>query len=216
MANLNVFADPSVPGDTIPGIPVPICLITHPYAKEIAHVTTGVPSIFDKTMNPLDLFQTFGGASPAAGVAVVILNSLPTPITLVECYAGNLDDQHNGPQISYPAVIDGVTKDVVQAHQVPGVRTYPYPTLHLEKDGSPSLIGGVGLYRFQYSTHANNNIAARALAFSYNSDAQSGPLIGISFDHQTGRTPYPLLIGIQADLGALGQATTAGQSPGAQ
>ena len=138
----------------------------------------------------------------------MILNSLPTPITLVECYAGNLDDQHNGPQISYPAVIDGVTGDVVQAHQVPGVRTYPYPTLHLEKNGSPSLIGGVGLYRFQYSAQAKNNVAARALAFSYNSDAKSGPLIGIAFDHQAGRTPYPLLIGIQADLSALGQATT--------
>ena len=60
MANLNVFADPSVAGDTIPGTPVPICLITHPYAKEIAHVATGGRFSFDITMNPLDLFHSAG------------------------------------------------------------------------------------------------------------------------------------------------------------
>src|SRR5262249_25497863 len=145
--------------------------------------TGGKFSCTDGDMNPLDLFHSFHPCA-SEGIAVIILNSLTTPLTLVASYAGNLNPANNGPQMGYPAVIDATTQKVTRAHQIPGVRTYPRPSLHTDPGGAPSLIGGVGLYRFQTSHVQATALAARSLAFAATDDGSNqGPLIGVAFNY---------------------------------
>jgi hypothetical protein len=211
MANFDTFPDPTVPGDPIPGDAIPVSLITHPFAKQIANVATGGKFSFtDGDMHVLDLFHTFH-PSASAGVAVVVLNSLTTPLTLVDSYKGHLDDYNNGPQLSYPAVLDATTQEVTTAHQIPGVRIYPRPSQHKDASGNPVLVGGVGLYRFQASKSVNlATIATRGLAFACTDDGSNkSPLIGVAFSYWNQvQTPLVISCAVTTDLSKQGQADT--------
>jgi hypothetical protein len=216
MSSLDNFPDPSSPQDPIPGDPIPVSLITQPFAQELgANVGTGGTFSFDQTnptkTNPLDLFHTLNPHS-GSGVALLIMNSLTTPLTLVDSLQNVLDSFSNGPQLGYPAVIDPVTQKAVKTHQIPGVRQYPRPSLHKAPDGSPALVGGIGLYRFQCADIQGVSFAKRGLAFACAEDASknSKPLLGVVFSYRSDwQLKGPVFnCAVSADLTKQGKADT--------
>lgn len=202
--NLTPFPDPNVPGDPIPGEAVPLSWIPEPFAKELcSQVATGGRFSFDPNMSPLDLFSSWH-PNTGDGVAVIILNSLTTPLTLVDSF----EDSGGYPQMSYPAVIDAATQKVVRAHEIPGVRLYPRPSLHKGPNGAPAQLGAVGLYRFWASAGIRNG-AGRAMAFSCqpeNPSKSDVPLLGVAFDysHDFFTNKPTLVMAVSADVSQQG------------
>ena len=169
-----------------------VSLIADPFAGQFAYASQmGVFDTSDGVMNPIDAFPaTYAGA----GVAIIILNSLPTPLRLVESYIyvdpGAVYTTH-GAQTNYPAHTDGVTA-AVDAHIIPGARPYPRHAKHLLANKSPALIGGLGVYGFIASSYLRVDgvtglldggtmviEVARALSFSAAEDG-SGPLVAVA------------------------------------
>ena len=168
-----------------------VSLIADPFAGQFAYASQmGVFDTSDGGMNPIDAFPaTYAGG----GLAVIIMNSLPTPLRLVESYVYvdpvALYTTH-GLQTNYPAHTDGVTA-AVDAHIIPGARPYPRHAKHLLPKGGPALIGGLGVYGFIASSYPRVDAdgllpsltmvieVARALSFSANEDG-SGPLVAVA------------------------------------
>jgi hypothetical protein len=207
--NLDTFPDPSIQKDPIPGSAIPVSMIQDAAGREFISVATGGAFSFDHTMNPLDLFYKFHPSS-SSGVAVIVLNCLSQPLTMVESCAKWNNSYDNGPQLGYPAVIDSVTGGVVNAHQIPGVRTYPRPSLHKRADGSSAQILGLGLYRFQAAQVAGISLASRALAFACveGGSKTSSPLLGVAFSYRSDRKGSGILSAVTVDLSKQGQADT--------
>jgi hypothetical protein len=208
--NLDTFPDPLIKKDPIPGDAIPVSMIQDAAGgRELINISTGGQFTFDHTMNPLDLFQKFHPSSQA-GVAVLVLNCLPQPLTLVETCSKWNDDFDNGPQLGYPAVIDSATGGVVNAHQIPGLRNYPRPSLHKRADGSPAQIAGLGLYRFQAAQVGGVALASRALAFACvaGGSKTSSPLLGVAFSYRSDRQGSGILSAVTVDLSKQGQGDT--------
>jgi hypothetical protein len=122
-----------------------------------------------------------------SGIAVVIVNGLDTPLTLVDYFAYEQDsaaDDMNGQQLCYPATVDPDTQTAYNPHVIPGMRSYPRPSLHGGgNSGSPdSGLMGVGLYCFQSSVLNYPLEVNRGLAFTTSDDA-SAPMIGVAFTY---------------------------------
>lgn len=164
-----------MPIDNPAGNPVPTALIPDPFAHQFSLAAQGGNfSMSDGGMNPLDLFSLCN-PSDDPGVAVVILNCLPTPLLLVDTYfepADNWNDVNDacGPMLSYP--LTGQNK----AHLIPGACPYPCQAKN------PGWLAGLGLYRFKGNTHRSQDSppAIRALAFSLRADG-AGPRCGVLF-----------------------------------
>lgn len=162
------------------GKAVPAALIADPFAHQVALTSqTGVMAMVDGGMNPLDLFHSFS-PSNSYGAALIILNSLSTPLTLVETFDYWAGQQNPMPtvQLSYPATEDLFTGGgvLMKEHQIPGARPYPRQSRHPLGQGVQT-IGGLGLYRFKGNYV---NCVQRAMSFSYHEDG-SGPYIGVAF-----------------------------------
>ena len=159
------------------GSPNPVALIADPFAKQFAfasqmgYINTAVSVPFakgitaDAPCNPIDIFTP---GDPQLGVAIIILNSLPTPLTLVDSMS------FDGTQVGYPAASKGS-----KPHQIPGARPYPRKSRHKIASGARALMGGVGRYQYHASGTVQWGGVAQALSFKY-SDDPSAPLIGVA------------------------------------
>jgi hypothetical protein len=153
------------------GHPVPVSLMADPFARQLAICVTsgGSFGMQNNSMNPLDMFDQWAPTTDW-GIAVVILNSLAKPLTLVDIWLSSFDQQ------SYPAITNPQTMQTIKTHQIPAARPYPRPSKHPKG----AAIGGVGCYRF---TGGSGFTRGGALAFSMAEDGSSSdPLIGVAFD----------------------------------
>lgn len=193
------------------GNPVQVALIADPFARQLVLASmNGSFSLTDGPLDPLDLFTLPADPDPdypdndvpsSYKGAVLILNSLSTPLRLVqalEIFPAGGDAAYRSQQLAYPATVNA-SGAWTEAHVIPGARPYPKPAQHQRPQGGPALIGGVGLYRFQ------KNIKW-ALSFSAQEDG-SGPLIGVGFWLQqhddgslTGTPWYRFSSAVSADL----------------
>lgn len=198
------------------GTAIPVALIGDLFASQFAFASQGGDI---GAVNPFDCFDTSDDTlhpqpSPDVGTdarcAVVILNSLPVPLRLVDSYAGTApvpagaataydpaqfnetyyQSYDTGAQANYPAVSDRASQ-IVRAHEIPGVQTFPISQQHL-LNKVPQLLRGVGAYTFTpslqnglvngpavYAQHGAPHIR-RALSFSTSADG-SGPLVAVAF-----------------------------------
>ena len=151
-------------------------------ARYLAALRDIIP-LSDGYLNPLDLFPDPQNGQDS-GVAVIVLNSLSTPLTLLGMYKDDGMSDAGASQTSYPATVytNGKTK---APHTIPGIHGYPTPSAHpLFKTGFGSdLMAGIGIYRFHCPT---NSISVDkdlgmgfALAFSCN--AEDYPDVGLAF-----------------------------------
>jgi len=192
--NLRPFPDPYNPNGPIPGDAIPVALLGDIFTQQLiiaAQAAAVGADLLLKNgikMNPLDLFGNYPRSpSGTVGVALVIVNSLSTPLTLVDSYEYDDDNDKNdknGPQLSYPATIDPRDKSVSKPHVIPGVRPYPIASKHVLSNGDPGQLSGVGLYRFQ-STVTDDDTAhllvTRGLAFAVTPNgSKQDPLIGVA------------------------------------
>ena len=181
------------------GNPAPAALIADPYFASLvraSQVPNGV-SLSSGFFNPLDSFRDT--ASPDTGAAVIVLNSLSTPLTLVHTWGNGLT------QVCYPVIIDPGTPDnsnktgfkIVKTHTIPAARPYPKASLHPRPQGGPLQMGGVGIYRFSHDLWAPWH--ARGLAFASTKDgSDNGALIALAF-----RLDVEMNIAVTADLASM-------------
>jgi len=151
---------------------IPVALMADPFAHLIGQCATanGNFGMQDNSMNPLDMFEIWAPTTDA-GIAVVLLNSLTKPLTLVDVWLDGFT-QH-----SYPAIVNPNTTLTIKTHQIPGARPYPRPSKHPKG----ATMGGVGAYRF---TKTGGGHERGALAFSMTEDGSSAdPLIGVAFSY---------------------------------
>ena len=184
-----------MPSYNMSGSAVATGLIADAFAEQISIAArTGCFGMQDNSMNPLDLFPApVSSGSPTApmandmGVAIVILNSLPTPLVLQECFAeptlligGGTIFTSADPQASYPASIDPATGAVTNVHTIPAARPYPVSSSH-QSNGKPVMLHGLGLYRFTARNDAgtDQNVYG-GLSFSKQANG-AGRMIGIGF-----------------------------------
>lgn len=186
----------------------PVALIGGVFAHGLAHASQMGDYDDGTIINPFDLFDS-ADVRQDARYAVVILNSMSTPLRLVDSYAGtapvpaqtghapgqNIYKSYvTGDQANYPAVSDRGNQ-VVRPHEVPGARPFPNSQMHLRPEGGPKLMGGVGLYTFTPSVQkgafvlpGSPNLGVidggahirRALSFSTSADG-SGPQVAVAF-----------------------------------
>ncbi len=165
------------------GTPAPVALLNGWFFTALAKSTMGglLPGqVPPANLSPLDFFpDPKGGAD--AGVAVIVLNSLATPLTLIGMYQDDGMVTAKPKQSSYPATIctNGITK---YPHTIPGIRGYPIPSAHpLPVAGfGPDLMAGVGIYRFHCPT---NDISYDGMGFAlgFSCNHEDYPNVGIAF-----------------------------------
>ena len=154
------------------GHPVPVALIAHRFGYQFSACATGALNftMADGDMSPLDVFAD-DWATTDAGHAIVILNSLTTPLTVVDARVNSYN------QYSYPAITNPQTSDVIKTHQIPAARAYPRPSKH----PAGAVIGGLGSYRFTFGSGTNAGIG---LAFSTSEDGSSqDPLVAVAISN---------------------------------
>lgn len=203
------------------GKAMPIALVGGKIANRLSIAGSfGDMPLADGPMNPLDLFDN-ADLSADAYFAVVIFNTLSTPLRLKDSYVGTVSyepDQYIiGDQTNYPVVganhtwhppgnLVVVPTPEARPNEIPGARPFPDSQKHLRPDGNPQTLWGVGLYTFQASfqmtptplSQSGPSHVRRALSFSTSADG-SGPVVAVAFrakgtclDDQSTRAPWSL------------------------
>lgn len=171
--------------DTTNGSSCPAALVANPFAHQFAHASQmGDFQLADGLLDPGTLFESLDPSQRDihASVGVVMLNSLTQPLTLVESFSYSYSGMQDvDVQRLYPAYVHqnaDFTNFTVTNHVIPAARPYPSPKKHLDPQGNPALMGGVGFYSFT----ANIMVApsARVLGFATTADG-SGPMVGVAF-----------------------------------
>lgn len=177
---------------SLDGNPCPTALLANPFAHQLAYASQmGDMKLADGTMNPGRLFEPAHDPNSLIPptVGVVILNSLTRPLKLVESFFPQTEYSNGGQgsQSLYPSTRqpDGSLIN----HMIPAAQPYPSPMSHLDAQGHPALMGGVGYYSFErnydssmgfgYGPGTNTTIAG-AMGFSTSEDG-SGPLVAVAF-----------------------------------
>lgn len=167
------------PQDTT-GITVPVTLI-RAYAADhlILASQQGYSTLQDGTVvTPPDLFAAIfddGSNSPPGTLGVVILNTLRTPLSLVEMVT------IEGGQAGYPAV-SNMKGLPLTTHEIPAAR--PHPLAGYYRLDPNAMLYGVGMWAFDGPSLGTK--AAMALCYNGNlldaSKKQAvGPFVGVSW-----------------------------------
>ncbi len=178
------------------GRELPVALVDISIAAHFCNTAqVGTSTLNDGTViGPLDLLPALiparspaGSPSEPAAMTVVILNSLPTPLSLVvDPYC------KHGHMMAYPAITqpNAAGKTGVKAHQIPASRPDPL--------NPASTLYGLGVYGF-----ADDGAGcAGAMMFSYKANRtdqnKGGPFIGLAF--RDGLFFYADQTGVTADI----------------
>ena len=151
-------------------------------AQYVAALRDTVP-LADGYLTPLDLFPDPNNGSDA-GVAVIVLNSLSTPLTLLGMYKDDGMVDAGASQSSYPAIVypSGETKF---PHAIPGIHGYPTPSAHplVTASFGSDLMAGVGIYRFHCPTNSISvdKDLGMGFAMGFSCNAEGYPDVGLAF-----------------------------------
>jgi hypothetical protein len=189
--------------------PVPVALIANPFAHKFSYASQmGSYNLQGNDWNPLNPFcrymppGPFSFADPytsysaeCSPVALVVLNSLTRPLALTDFWSQFNFAGIGQHQIAFPAVYDPTTTSdftdvtkVLGVNRIPGVRPYPRSSAHRNADGSPAMMGGLGVFGFAveepFGQDGVDRPAGGACSFSYTQDSNGnfiGPFIGVAF-----------------------------------
>ena len=190
--------------------PVPVALIANPFAHKFAYASQmGRYNLQGNDWNPLNPFCRYMPPGPFSfisdsnsndgvvcnSIALVVLNSLTSPLALTDFWSRNNSWGIGQRQIAFPAVYDPTAtsefKDVTKSicvNRIPGACPYPRSSAHRNADGSPAMMGGLGVFGFAveepFAQDGEDRPSGGACSFSFTQDANGnfiGPFIGVAF-----------------------------------